>query len=57
MRIGPGSLGCVVAGVSLLACTDLPLAPADQDRLDLAERRWAARGFVNYSVISGRQPT
>ena len=37
-------------GIWLLGCSEgLPLAPADLDRLTVAEHQWASRGFVDYS--------
>ena len=43
------------AVIALEAClfgcrTELPLSTTDQDRLTVAERQWASRGFTNYSI-------
>jgi len=34
----------------LTACTELPLSPADEGRLDRAEILWANRGYRNYTI-------
>lgn len=49
MRVATGRLLTAVLIGAALAC-ESPLSPAERHRLVVAQQRWAARGFADYSI-------